>query len=99
MGEKAYSCKGSSNGMDTYTLDFPPSWLPLPSPVEIHTTIEVDQDLLVHKEMGKEDIDMKGTKAHVEFTFVADETSAGGPTVDEMVVPFMGVLRRACIGY
>lgn len=85
--EKAYSCKGSSNGMDTYALDFPPSWLPLPSPVEIHLTIEVDQDLLVHKETVKEDIDMKGTKLHVESTFVADETSAGGPTADEMVVP------------
>lgn len=85
--EKAYTCKGSSNGMDTYTLDFPPSWLPLPLPVEIHMSIEVDQDLLVHTEMVKEDIDRKGNKMHLESILVADETSAGGPTVDDMVVP------------
>jgi len=85
--EKSYSCAGNANGMDTYTMDFPPSWLPVHSPVEVHTNLDVDQDLLVHKETVKEDIDMKGAKAHVEWTFVSDETLAGGPTADEMAVP------------
>jgi len=85
--EKGYNCAGNANGMDTYAMDFPPSWLPVHSPVEVHTTLDVDQDFLVHKETVKEDIDMKGTKAHVESTFVSDETLAGGPTEDEMTVP------------
>jgi hypothetical protein len=86
--DKAYNCKGSADGMDTYTLDFPPSWLPVPSPVEVHSTIEVDdQDHLIHKETVKEDIDMKGRKVHAEATFVVEENRAGGPTADELVVP------------
>merc|ERR1712224_289747 len=86
--ENGYSCMGSANGLDTYTLDFPPSWLPLPSPVKVHTVLDVDQNLpIVHKETETEDFDMKGTKAHVESTFISEENSAGGPTEDEMLVP------------
>jgi len=88
--EKRYSCAGDANGMDTYTMDFPPHWLLPLSPVEVHTKLDVDQDLLVHKETIKENIDMQTeppAKAHVESTFVSDKTRAGGPTTDEMVVP------------
>merc|ERR1711871_1502190 len=85
--EKGYTCAGNANGMDTYSLNFPPSWLPVPSLVAVHTEIAVDQDLLVHTETVKEDIDMKGVKAHVESSFVSDMNLAGGPTNEEMVVP------------
>jgi len=85
--EKGYTCAGTANGMDTYKLDFPPSWLPVPSPVEVHTEIDVDQELLVHRETETEDFDIKGTKGHVESSFVSDSNRAGGPTADDMAVP------------
>jgi hypothetical protein len=85
--ERAYSCKGSANGWDTYAMDFPPSWLSVPSPLVVHTTVDVDQDHLVQRETVLEDVEMKGTKAHVESMFASDETAAGGPSEDELVVP------------
>jgi hypothetical protein len=86
--KKTYKCKGTANGIDTYTLDLaPPAWLPVQFPVEFHTTIDVDKDFLVHKETVKENINMNGMKSHSESTFVFDETSAGGPTADDMAVP------------
>jgi len=91
VSKMIFKCVNHHDGLDVFSFNYPPKFLPFPFPTIMDTNmnviLEVDDAGLIKSEKMNEKFKTNSTDVTMDMNMVFTDSRLGGPDADDLIVP------------